>query len=100
MNASGVLIGQVLMVLVIIAGGMWYATQWTAAELGYQMRLGAPWVVVHGFPLYHPWRLFQWWYAFEAYAPGLFLRADARFALSGVPAPNNKAAVSAARIPG
>lgn len=84
MNSNGVLVGQVLMIFAIILGGMWYATQWTAAELGYQMRLGAPWVVVHGYPLYHPWRLFQWWYAFQAYAPSIFSRAGTIFACSSL----------------
>ena len=28
-----------------------------------------------GAPIYYPWRLFQWWYAFEPYAPGVFNKA-------------------------
>ena len=48
------------------------ATQWTAAALGYQARLGAPWFELLGTPVYHPWRLFEWWFVFDAYAPEVF----------------------------
>ena len=37
--------------------------------LGNQPRLGAPLTSVLGQPIYAPWRLFEWWYAYEAYAP-------------------------------
>ena len=75
MNSGGVLIGQMVMVIAIMLAGMWLATQWTAAELGYQMRLGSPWMRIGGFPIYYPWRLFEWWYFFESYAPAIFHRA-------------------------
>jgi type IV secretion system protein VirD4 len=71
-SANSVLILQVLIVLTIIVAGVWYATEWTAAHLGFQPRLGRPWTSVFGFPIYPPWRLFQWWYAYEAYAPRVF----------------------------
>lgn len=71
-TANSVLILQAIIVLSIIVAGVWFATEWTAAHLGFQPRLGAPWVLVFGFPLYPPWRLFQWWYAYEAYAPRIF----------------------------
>jgi type IV secretory pathway TraG/TraD family ATPase VirD4 len=48
------------------------ATQWTAAALGYQLRLGSPWFDFFGTPVYHPWRLFEWWFFFDAYAPRVF----------------------------
>lgn len=70
--------------LLIVIGGIWYATQWTAAELGYQMRLGAPWIHFLNFPVYYPWRLFQWWFVFDAYAPQIFRRAGAIAASSGL----------------
>src|SRR3546814_5105749 len=50
------------------------STQWTAAHLGYQLRLGTPWFDLFGMPFYHPWRLFEWWYWYDAYAPRLFLK--------------------------
>jgi type IV secretion system protein VirD4 len=84
MRSSGVLFGQIVIVFAIIALGMCCATQWTAAELGYQMRLGTPWFQIQGFPVYYPWRLFQWWYAYESYAPAIFNRGGAIVASSGL----------------
>lgn len=72
MQATTVLYGQVLVVLTISLSGVWGATQWTAAALGYQARLGAPWFELLGTPVYHPWRLFEWWFVFDAYAPDIF----------------------------
>jgi len=72
MQATTVLYGQVLVVLAIILTGVWGATQWTAAALGYQARLGAPWFELLGTPIYHPWSLFEWWFVFDAYAPDIF----------------------------
>ncbi len=72
MQATTVLYGQVLAVLAITLFGVWGATQWTAAALGYQARLGAPWFELLGTPVYHPWRLFEWWFVFDAYAPDIF----------------------------
>lgn len=72
MQATTVLYGQVLAVLAITLSGVWGATQWTAAALGYQARLGAPWFELLGTPVYHPWRLFEWWFVFDAYAPDVF----------------------------
>lgn len=75
MTPTKLLIGQFLIVITIIGLSVWAATQWTAAELGYQARLGAPWFIILETPIYKPWRLFQWWYAYEAYAPEVFNRA-------------------------
>ena len=38
----------------------------------YQPRLGAPGFEWLGLPIYHPWRLFEWWFFFDAYAPDVF----------------------------
>jgi len=76
-------VGQVLVVLATAVAGVWYATQWTAAELGYQQRLGPRWFDLAQRPVYHPWRLFQWWYAYDAYAPEVFNRAGGIAAGSG-----------------
>ncbi len=83
MNGTSVLFGQVLAVISIVVAGTWVATQWTAAHLGYQLRLGAPWFDLFGMPFYHPWRLFEWWYWYDAYAPRLFLKGGAIAATSG-----------------
>ena len=63
--------------------GVWAATQWAAAELGYQAQLGVPWVVLFGTPVYQPWKLFEWWYHYEAYAPHVFNRAGMLAGASG-----------------
>ncbi len=72
MQAQGVLFGQIAAVFGIVIAGVWSATQWTAAALGYQVRLGSPWFDFFGTPVYHPWRLFEWWFFFDAYAPHVF----------------------------
>ncbi|WP_166768517.1 conjugal transfer protein TraG [Xanthomonas arboricola] len=72
MQGQGVLFGQVGVVFGIVIAGVWSATQWTAAALGYQVRLGSPWFDFFGTPIYHPWRLFEWWFFFDAYAPRIF----------------------------
>ena len=72
MQGQGVLFGQIVAVFSIVIAGVWGATQWTAAALGYQLRLGSPWFDVFGTPVYHPWRLFEWWFFFDAYAPHVF----------------------------
>ena len=74
MTPTKLLFGQFLIVALIIAGALWAATQWTAYELGFQPRLGSPWFTLFDTPIYKPWRLFQWWYAYEAYAPEVFNR--------------------------
>jgi type IV secretion system protein VirD4 len=77
------LVGQILIVFAIMLLGVWAATQWAAAMLGYQPRLGAPWFGLGGLPLYRPWALFSWWFHYEAYAPAIFNRAGALAAASG-----------------
>jgi type IV secretion system protein VirD4 len=84
MQGSSVLVGQVFTVFGIVIAGTWGATQWTAAQLGYQPRLGAPWFDLSGTPVYHPWKLFEWWYFFDAYAPDIFMRGGAIAACSGL----------------
>ena len=84
MTPTKVLVGQALVVFAIVIGGLWIATQWAAAMLGYQWRLGAPWFSVLWWPVYYPWRLFQWWYAFDAYAPDVFDHAGVLAASSGL----------------
>ncbi|MFC5581002.1 conjugal transfer protein TraG [Rhodanobacter terrae] len=86
MNGTSVLFGQVLVVFGIVVAGIWVATQWTAAHLGYQLRLGSPWFDCLGIPVYRPWQLFQWWYWYDAYAPRLFLKGGTIAASSGVAA--------------
>jgi len=84
MSPSKILIGQFLIVLSIIVATMWVATQWVAHAFGYQPALGRPWFIWGEVPVYRPWRLFQWWYAYEAYAPDVFARGGAMAASGGL----------------
>ena len=72
MQGTNVLFGQIAVVFGIVIAGVWSATQWTAAALGYQLRLGSPWFDFLSTPIYHPWKLFEWWFFFDAYAPRVF----------------------------
>jgi type IV secretion system protein VirD4 len=85
-GATGILFGQVFVVLDVALGGVWAATQWTAHALGYQPQLGMPWFDIAGFPVYEPWKLFEWWYFFDAYAPKVFERGGLIAASSGMAA--------------
>ncbi|EKQ6358008.1 conjugal transfer protein TraG [Pseudomonas aeruginosa] len=84
MQGTNVLFGQIAAVFGIVIAGVWVATQWTAAALGYQVRLGSPWFDCFGTPVYHPWRLFDWWFFFGAYAPEIFDIGGAIAAASGM----------------
>jgi type IV secretion system protein VirD4 len=75
--------GQIAVVLTVVIGGIWAATQWAALQLDYQSRLGPSWCMVLGVPIYYPWRLFEWWYVYDAYAPALFNNAGIIAGLSG-----------------
>lgn len=84
MQGQGVLFGQVGVVFGIVIAGVWSATQWTAAALGYQIRLGPPWFDFFGTPVYHPWRLFDWWFLYDGYAPRIFDKGGAIAGASGL----------------
>jgi len=83
MTPTKLLIGQILVVLAIIIASIWTATQWAAANLAYQPELGRPWFTLFGTPVYHPWSIFPWWFAFDAYAPIVFDKAGAIAAAGG-----------------
>jgi len=84
MTPTKLLIGQAALVVSIIILSLWGATQWCASQLGYQARLGDEWFLLAGTPVYYPWRLFQWWYAYEPYASDTFNRAGAIAASGGI----------------
>ncbi len=81
---AGILFGQIAVVLSVALCGIWTATQWTAAALDYQAQLGLPWFEMLGIPVYQPWRLFEWWYFYDAYTPDIFLRGGTFAASSGI----------------
>jgi len=84
MTPARLLTGQIIIVFAVVGGGIWGATQWTAARLGHQPGLGAPWITIADHPVYPPWRLFEWWYAYGAYAPEIFNRAGIMAAAGGM----------------
>lgn len=84
MQPTTLLIGQATIVTSTIAGTLWGSTQWAAARLGYQTGLGEPWFSAADMPVYYPWRLFEWWYAYESYAPDVFHEAGMMAAGGGV----------------
>ena len=84
MTPTRILIGQIAIVLAIVIAGSWIATGWVAWHLGFQWRLGAPWFRFPHFPVYYPWRIFEWWYAYEAYAPNVFNTAGMIIASGGL----------------
>ena len=75
MTPTKLLLGQILIVFAIVIGAVWLATQWAAFQLGYQPRLGPAWFSISDYPIYLPWRVFEWWYAYEPYAPLVFNQA-------------------------
>ena len=81
---TGILFGQIIVVLATALAGVWAATQWTAAALGNQAQLGPAWFGLYGVPIYKPWKLFEWWYFYDAYAPGIFLHGGTIAASSGL----------------
>lgn len=83
MTPTKILIGQALVVFAMIIGTLWYATQWVADSLHHHPRLGLAWFHIAQYPVYYPWRLFEWWYVFEAYAPHIFHRGGVIAASGG-----------------
>lgn len=77
-----ILWGQITAVGSIVIFAVWAATQWTAAALGFQPALGAPWFRLGDYPVYPPPAFFWWWFAYDAYAPPIFYRG-AMIAASG-----------------
>ncbi len=84
MTPTKLLIGQITIVFAIVIGAVWAGTQWAAHSLQDQPRLGPSWFGIAGYEIYLPWRLFEWWYAYEAYAPGVFKTAGIIAASGGL----------------
>ena len=83
MSATRIMWGQILVVLGIVLATTWAATQWVAWKLGYQPQLGQPWFeIASDIPVYLPPSFFWWWYAYDAYAPDVFIEG-AYIAASG-----------------
>jgi type IV secretion system protein VirD4 len=84
MSTTKVLWGQITLVLVIVLLTMWGATEWVAWKLGFQSRLGEPWFELGGVPVYLPPAFFWWWYAYDAYAPEIFIKGSCIAASGGI----------------
>lgn len=84
MTPTKLLLGQIVIVFAIIISAVWSATQWAAGALDFQTGLGPAWFEVAGYRVFLPWRLFEWWYAYEAYAPGVFNTAGIIAASGGL----------------
>ncbi|MEC9246447.1 MAG: conjugal transfer protein TraG [Pseudomonadota bacterium] len=84
MRGGRILWGQIAVVFTIILVTTWAATQWTAWRLGFQAQLGNPWFELAGWPIYYPPALFWWWYAFDAYAPSIFVEGGVIAASGGL----------------
>ncbi len=82
MSATKILWGQILTVFSIVLICIWGATEWVAWRLAFQPELGEPWFRLFGFPFYLPPAFFWWWYAYDAYAPSIFVEG-AYIAASG-----------------
>jgi type IV secretion system protein VirD4 len=82
MNGTKVMWAQLALVFLLILAGVWAATEWTAWRLAFQPQLGLPWFRAAGWPVYAPPAFFWWWFAFDAYAPRVFLEG-AGIAVSG-----------------
>jgi type IV secretion system protein VirD4 len=82
-SPQSILLGQIVVVFTTIIFGVWFATQWTAAQFSYDAYLGPAWFTLGETPIYYPWRLFEWWYAFDAYAPQIFAKGGQIAAGSG-----------------
>jgi type IV secretory pathway TraG/TraD family ATPase VirD4 len=63
MFPAKIYVGQIAVVFGIVVTSTWGATQWAAHALGYQDGLGSPCFTLSGYPVYLPWRLFEWWFA-------------------------------------
>jgi len=75
---------QVAVSLVLAVVALCAATQWAASMLGYQAALGVPFGSFGAHAVYAPWKLFPWWLAFGAEAPGIFNQAGLIAALGGI----------------
>lgn len=77
MPATRVLWGQLLVVAFIVLLAVWGATEWTAWRLAFQPQLRPTWFKLLGWPIYPPPAFFWWWFAYDAYAPRIFVEGAA-----------------------
>jgi type IV secretion system protein VirD4 len=64
-----------LLFVAVTVASFWVATQWAAANLAYQPRLGVGIFSVGGIKIYEPWAILKWEYWYSGYAEKLFRTA-------------------------
>lgn len=74
MSPQSILIGQIIVVFTTIILTTWYSTQWVALQFDYDAYLGSGLFSVGKHTIYSPWKLFPWWYQFDAYAPHILAK--------------------------
>ncbi|MBL1242266.1 MAG: conjugal transfer protein TraG, partial [OCS116 cluster bacterium] len=84
MTPTKFLFGQIILVFLVVFLTTWAATQWAADMLGHQEGLGSAWFFLNNVPIYYPHRLYQWWYAYDAYAPEVFNKAGSLAGAGGI----------------
>ena len=84
MRSIRVSLVQTGIAFLIVIAALFISTQWAAGMLGNQPALGDPLLHVLGLKLYAPWKLFEWWLAFDSQAPDVFARAGAAAAFGGL----------------
>jgi type IV secretion system protein VirD4 len=77
-------VGQIVVTITIMIIATWIATQWAASALSHQVDLGQVWFIIGGYPVYSPWRIFEWWLIYEAYAPDIFVYSGLLISLGSV----------------
>jgi type IV secretion system protein VirD4 len=73
MSGSKILWFQIFVIFGIVISAVWSATEWTAWRLNFQQELGKPTWHLWTMPVYLPPAFFWWWFAYDAYAPEVFL---------------------------
>ena len=70
MTPTKFLFGQIILVFLVVVFTTWAATQWAADMFVHQVCLGSAWLDLNNVSIYCPHRLYQWWYAYDAYVLG------------------------------
>jgi type IV secretion system protein VirD4 len=79
-------VSQIAVAIAIVVVSTWSATQWAASALSPQVELGEASLSLGGYLIYPPWRIFEWWLFYEAYAPEMFLWCGVLIASGGLTA--------------
>jgi type IV secretion system protein VirD4 len=80
MTRALLLLGGVL----LLAAGLWLATEYVAGELHYARALGAPWWTLDGVPLYPPWAWLGWERLFAGRPAAAFRNASGITTLAAI----------------